>query len=536
MKIIQTFWSAPSESKEGKIEFGGRLSGGWLSERYHAISWTLSCLKFKQFYPEIELYTDSKGSDWLINTLDLPYTNVHNELDTLNDYNPMLWALPKLYVYGKQISPFLHADGDVFIWKKFDKALEESNLFVQNFESNHFYYKIIIEQIEKKFSFIPDCFKDLLRPGNSIRSINAGIIGGLNTEFFGEYVNLAFEFIKRNKKHLLDIDMGMFNTVFEQLLFFRLAQSKNLHVETAFEDSDSTFEQFLSVNTVPLLNHYIHTIGLSKQNPLVCLELEARLKYEFPKQYRHIADLYKEQKVFELSFVSKERFPIKVENTLENTRILLEQVRPEYDLHHNEINSLIEQFLEQESLLTEKQKLLIDIFQLENTYAQLSLNTWPNKLACDNLLNEIYKDLQILYNEERNAILEKKFTLTKNFKIIFIRHNFESELTTQYLKSIAMGQTTVKEGKGKLLLMENRYGEMLYSYLTEWDQLLYYFEDNTLSGHQLIELIESGETPFTSSGEQLEINVFNFLISQCFLFRRLKMSQKLENLHHSDKQ
>ena len=524
MKIIQTFWAAPAETAEARIEFGGRLSGGWISERYHAISWTLSCLKFREFYPEIELYTDGKGSSWLIDKLDLPYSNVHVDLDVLNEYDPMLWAIPKLYVYSKQRSPFMHADGDVFIWKKLDTAIEQSDLFVQNFETNHFYYKIIVEQIEDHFSYIPDCLRNLRNQDSGIQSINAGVIGGSNIDFFQQYTNLAFEFIKRNERHLQDVDLGMFNTVFEQLLFLKLAQSDQLHISTFFDDSDDTFEQFLSINTVPLLNQYVHTLGASKQNPLINMELEARLKYEFPKHHRHIDELYREQKIYQLSFLSKERFPLKLGSKWENTITLVERLMPDYDLSKFQIGSLIDQLTHEGRSLTEPEQLIVDVFQIENVDSQLNNCCWPaHECACDSLINDIHGDLSVLYTaKDKQRILNQEFTLRENFKIVHIRHSFELELTTDYLKSVVEGKTEVPECDGNLLLVENRYGEKVYSLLSEWDQLLYYFEDMVLTGSQLGALIESGETPFTTNGDDLETDVFNFLISQCFLLRRLR--------------
>jgi len=62
MKIVQTFWTGHSETYDNPFD----LKGGWLSGEYHWMSWALSCLQLKKFYKEIELVTDKKGKQILI--------------------------------------------------------------------------------------------------------------------------------------------------------------------------------------------------------------------------------------------------------------------------------------------------------------------------------------------------------------------------------------------------------------------------------------------------------------------------------------
>src|SRR5882672_5621390 len=133
MKIIQTFWTAPIRKNKTDDPFG-RNAGGWNSEKYLSMSWALSCLKFRQFYPQVELFTDNEGEDWLINKLRLPFTHVDKSLNTFNDYPSDLWALAKLKTYALQNTPFLHADGDVYIWKAFNPDFIRNELFTQNIE------------------------------------------------------------------------------------------------------------------------------------------------------------------------------------------------------------------------------------------------------------------------------------------------------------------------------------------------------------------------------------------------------------------
>ena len=41
------------------------------------MSWVLSCLSLRNYYDDVELYTDKLGYELLIEKLRLPYTYVH---------------------------------------------------------------------------------------------------------------------------------------------------------------------------------------------------------------------------------------------------------------------------------------------------------------------------------------------------------------------------------------------------------------------------------------------------------------------------
>ena len=69
MKIVQTFWSGGANPLEKAY--------GWPLPEYNMMSWVLSCLFLLNDYDQVELYTDQRGYDVLIEKLHLPYTAVH---------------------------------------------------------------------------------------------------------------------------------------------------------------------------------------------------------------------------------------------------------------------------------------------------------------------------------------------------------------------------------------------------------------------------------------------------------------------------
>ena len=102
-----------------------RDSFGWAAPEYHLMGWALSCLQLHKVYGNITLFANSQAADLLIDKLQLPYTEVNLAHNKLTLIHPNLWALPKIYTYSLQEHPFLHIDGDVFLFEPFNPNLFE---------------------------------------------------------------------------------------------------------------------------------------------------------------------------------------------------------------------------------------------------------------------------------------------------------------------------------------------------------------------------------------------------------------------------
>jgi len=197
MKIVHSFWSKPTFER-GQYRGDDRKSGGWLEKKYNYMSWALSCLTFKKHYDFIELVTDSKGKSLLIDTLGLPYDNVVNELDKLNDFHTDLWATAKLFTYKIQDEPFMHVDSDVYIWKRLTD-IEDAPLVAQNEETDIPVYKKMWADIVDNYEYVPDYMLTDFRQQTKILSCNAGIFGGTDVAFIKEFANESFHFLSRNR-------------------------------------------------------------------------------------------------------------------------------------------------------------------------------------------------------------------------------------------------------------------------------------------------------------------------------------------------
>ncbi|MGG9970309.1 DUF6734 family protein [Ferruginibacter sp. SUN002] len=527
MKIVQSFWSLPAQNN-AKDALNGRNCGGWPSERLHAMSWAFSISKLKQFYPEVVLYTDKTGKEWLIDKLNLPYTNVHKELDCLNTYNPLLWALPKIYTYAKQSEPFIHVDGDVYIWEKFSNKFENAELLVQNLEENYAYYKKPLKQIAEHFTYLPNLLQEALNAQSNqpLISINAGVIGGHNNNFFEELKTFAFDFITKNAVVISRVDAGDLNIVFEQLCCYLWAKNKNIPITTLLENVTVESADLIRFNTTPLLNKFIHVIGFAKQNPIACSQLERRLKYEFPEMYTHINALYPIEKITSIPLTVNKDYDIK--EIFTNTNIILDKLTIDYkNIEFESLCDLIE--VEYNKHSTENHyKLLSDIYQIEK-YKYLTHKTLYSspETFTKNIEEKTEKILRKLYEDNIDAFLSTKFTLDKNIcQIAYLSYQYPNPITMEVIESIVTDKCTITESKNTQMVLIQSLGynekELYTKPLTSWNELLYYFDEEALTGNQLIDIIKK-RNDFEYNGTQLKIDVLNFLSSNCLYFSYLKI-------------
>lgn len=284
--IIQSFWSKPflSNSKDPN----SRFKGGWLNEKYFYFSMALSCLKFKELYGEVNLYTDSKGEFIVNKTLGISYSNFINCFDSLEHTNEKLWALPKLYSYSVQNKPFIHADTDIFIWEKFPEELINTPIFCQNIEENFPIYSEALEEILTLFDWIPAELINSLYKHKKILAFNAGIIGGTDLDFFKKLLSLSKKFINKNEHFFNKIDVGIFNMIYEQQLGYAIANKKEINPKPFFNNIDSNFTPLVNFPLAAFHTKYIHAIGFAKKSIYACEQIEALLMYEFPEEHEKI--------------------------------------------------------------------------------------------------------------------------------------------------------------------------------------------------------------------------------------------------------
>ena len=286
MKIIHSFWSG--NNKEILTH-----NYAWLKPEYHWLSWILSAHQISKFYP-IELYTDSTGYEILIKKLQLPYTKVHVVLDELNHYHPSLWALPKIKAYSLQKEPFLHVDGDVFIWDRFPEELLKQELITQNLEITTKYYGEMWKEIYPHLEYTPNEMSSYI-DGSSQYACNMGITGGTDLEFYKYYTEKSFEFVDKNKAVWNQINGFNFNIFFEQVLFYECAKEKNKNVSHLFQEvsKDNEYKGLASFEKTPEKS-YLHLLGFYKKDFHVCKQMENYVLTQYPESFERLVSLSNE--------------------------------------------------------------------------------------------------------------------------------------------------------------------------------------------------------------------------------------------------
>jgi len=290
MKIVHSFWSKPTFER-GQYRGDDRKSGGWLEKKYNYMSWALSCLTFKKHYDFIELVTDSKGKSLLIDTLGLPYDNVVNELDKLNDFHTDLWATAKLFTYKIQDEPFMHVDSDVYIWKRLTD-IEDAPLVAQNEETDIPVYKKMWADIVDNYEYVPDYMLTDFRQQTKILSCNAGIFGGTDVAFIKEFANESFHFLSRNRSCYDKITpLAGSVLIYEQYLFSCLARKRMKDVSYLFPSKGDNYVAISEFLGVPGKKFYVHAVGGMKKREQICQNVADQLLLQFPAYYYRIQEL-----------------------------------------------------------------------------------------------------------------------------------------------------------------------------------------------------------------------------------------------------
>ncbi|MFC4636044.1 DUF6734 family protein [Dokdonia ponticola] len=292
MKIIQSFWT-------GKINHISENNFGWVSPKYNLISWVLSANQLKKYYENVELYTDELGARILIDTLKLPYSKVHIVLNTIDHYHKDLWAISKIKTYSLQNEPFLHVDGDVFIWDTFPEELMKAPLITQNLEKTTDYYRNMWKGIEPHLSYIPEELNTFNSTKNGF-ACNMGIVGGVDLEFYKHYTSEAFKFVDTNKNAWDKVNKNNFNVFFEQLLYYELAKKQNIEVDYLFKEipDDNKYIGFGDFYKVPNERTYLHLLGNYKKDKATYKAMEHYVLKFYPDYYKRVLDIFDEHAFF----------------------------------------------------------------------------------------------------------------------------------------------------------------------------------------------------------------------------------------------
>lgn len=290
IRIVHSLWTKPVE-KRGHFSLTDRALGGWSDKKYYYMSWALSCLRACSLYERVELVTDTRGKALLIDCLQLPYTRVQVALDELDEYDPDLWALGKIYAYALQDEPFIHIDGDVFLWEPLPEELARAPLVAQHEERAYSFYRDNLRAAAEAGIDMPAVIAAEIAENRPVVASNAGILGGTNVRFFKDFKKAVILFLQANKHKLRPGLAGGLNNIFEQYLFWCLAQQQQIPIAYLLENISYHYEGLCDFHNVPHKRGFIHVVGINKRKARFGEDVALRLRLEWPGVYDRIQEL-----------------------------------------------------------------------------------------------------------------------------------------------------------------------------------------------------------------------------------------------------
>jgi len=525
MKLTQTFWAEPSLRNPHNDEFG-RFAGGWLSEEQHAMSWALSCLKFNEFYHKTELHTDRYGEDWLINKLNLPYSNVVRSLDNFH-YPPTLWALPKINTYSLQNEPFIHADGDVYIWKRLSSKLWQGDFFVQNveFETTRDKMKIYegaatkIQQTLKNCPMIITQALNRFAKTGRFEAYNMGIFGASDISFLKYYCNYVFNFISSNEN--LELEGKDMNFI-EQFFFYGLCLQHRKITRTVFDPenavSDKSYSSVTKFHVTPIFNKYIHLLANSKRNVILSGQVPMRLKYEFPKIYNHIVKHYKSHRSYPID--GQKINHLQVEECFKWTIKILTKVNSVTPhLTYKTIKSRVEKlYRSNENLITNQ--FLYDIFKIETVIYKSKDQPAEARSTKKGILD-------LLYRGSIKEILNQKFIFDNDNAEFVFRHfeipSFPLNEADKYLDNDKLGNVERLPKLQVGILSIDPDNRINFTELTGINVALAYFEESPLDPSTLVMKLKELSVRESSFEQGLQERAIEFIFNFSLYFNYLKL-------------
>ncbi|MEL6538847.1 MAG: DUF6734 family protein [Bacteroidota bacterium] len=275
-RAIQSYWSKPA--------LANPMHYPWLGKTYAYRSWALSVLTLRNYFEEVVLITDTPGKHLLIDTLQLPYTQVRVELDELDELPAGLWAAGKIKAYATQEAPFVHVDNDIFLWDALPKSLLEAPFLVQSMEHEQDFpdYRNTIDQLAEIEAWMPTSFDSIRNGSSPILAYNAGLWGGNDLGFIHTFCEAAFAFIQNNRSRWNQMNLGDFNSIYEQVLSYQLSKEENVPAQYLMKDYRVHPTMF---REVPTKRKFIHLLSLFKGSYEYCRQLTLRLRRDFPEYH-----------------------------------------------------------------------------------------------------------------------------------------------------------------------------------------------------------------------------------------------------------
>jgi len=186
----------------------------------------------------------------------------------------------------------------IYIYDKFPKKLLNSEIIVQSLDQNTALYNELIYDVFNNLNNIPSFISKNSLLDDTMTGFNTGIIGGNNIEFLIKYSKIAIDFINTNIENLSKCKINNINLFYEQLLLKYISKHEGINISYLLDNVSNEYFELTNFLLHPKENPFIHMIGFSKKNIILCEQLIIRFKYEFPQYFNRTIKILESNSIF----------------------------------------------------------------------------------------------------------------------------------------------------------------------------------------------------------------------------------------------
>ena len=283
MKIIQSFY----QINKKVCYFNGDGNDNYLINFYSSL---LSYIKLNELYGDVTMYCNSYAYDNMLKYI--PYDNIiFNELDWINQDNyGNEWGLMKFHVFEQQKEPFMHIDGDVFLFNdllsefinndNYDGIVQSIDISSQVYGA---FYQSNVNKL-KELNVISKISDDLTLKYNGAIGYNNGVVGFKNMDFLKHYINTA-----KKLNELMNINtfknVNHQTMIFEQFNLYHAVINKNMNFHKVL--SDELITEF-GINEAGSKIGYTHLLSGNKYVDYFVMLVRNKIINEYPEYEENI--------------------------------------------------------------------------------------------------------------------------------------------------------------------------------------------------------------------------------------------------------
>lgn len=252
----------------------------WLNPEFFLYTWIITTHQSASKFNNVQLVTDSTSKK-LFEKLQLPFTEIRTDLDSILDYDKEFWALGKIKAYQIQEEPFIHIDNDVILFENFSEEILKSKIVFQNKEAGDWFrncYEPQVSYLDRVNYNLPSTWK------KANYAVNCGIYLCNDLDYNKKYCKEAFQLVDNNYYKILNSGSAhSYSVIFEQFMAANVAEQMNIKPKFLSENNiEEEYNQY----------KYVHIWG-EKRNQNWFDNIKKIAERDYPRHYEIANEILK---------------------------------------------------------------------------------------------------------------------------------------------------------------------------------------------------------------------------------------------------